>query len=172
MVDDLNSWWPVWLMTYMVNDSRWLKDPQGLALDLRWLGPSKLDLSVRHVSTTSSTTHTTSSTIQATAACGAWTSGYQLINDTSTTTTWVKGRQLSTICNRCSQFGDNHTGCHLDQRLPRSRWWVLRVRPYGPEDSMWNLLAYSGLWEFSIWEESSSRETRLDWTQLGEVSQV
>ena len=38
--------------------------------------------------------------------------------------------------------------------------------------NLWNLLAYLGLRKFSIREESSSRKTRLDWTQLGEVFQV
>ena len=34
-------------------------------------------------------------------------------------TGWMVSCQ--TTPNRCSQFGDDHTGCHLDQHLPRSR---------------------------------------------------
>ena len=80
--------------------------------------------------------------------------------------------ELSTIPNCCLQFDDDHTSCHLNQHLARSWWWVLRVRSYGPEDSTWNLLAYSGLREFSIREESSSKETWLGWMQPGEVYQM
>ena len=45
---------------------------------------------------------------------------------------WMVSCQMTLNC--CLQFGNNHTGCHLDQHLPRSRWWVLRVRLYGSED--------------------------------------
>ena len=85
----------------------------------------------------------------------------------------MKGcHQLSVIvktANRCSQFGGN-----LSERLS-SRSMPAEVAVIDSQSeviwakTLWNLLAYSGLREFFIREESSSRKTRLDWTQLGEV---
>ena len=85
-------------------------------------------------------------------------------------TSWMVSCQTTPNC--CLLFGDNYTGCYLDQHLPKLRWWVLKVRSYGPKNSSWNLLAYSGLQEFFIREESSSKETRLGWTQPGKVYQM
>ncbi len=74
--------------------------------------------------------------------------------------------------NRCLQFGGNLSKGLSSKSTPAKVAVVDFQNEVIRAKTLWNLLAYLGLQEFSLREESSSRKTRLDWTQSGEVFQV